>query len=299
MFYKIMKRIKHIIEYLFVIILIPFLIIIPYNIRIKIGRHLGLALYYAYKKRRDIAFENIFKSFPGMSKKWHTSICKKSFKHFGIIAMEFIQLFRFSNKFIRKHILIEGEEHIKEALARGRGIIGLCPHLGNWEFVAACIALKGYPVSVIMKKQSNPFINQIIEKLRSSFNVECIYKSKAGFPVIRALKRNRIVAFVADQDAGKNGLFLKFLGRSASTAQGPARYAISNNSPALIFTGIKEGNTFKIFISQSLNFDYNKNNLKSAVTNNTSVWTKKIEEYIKKYPEQYFWMHRRWKSKEK
>lgn len=294
-----MKRIKHIIEFLFVIVLTPFLIIIPYNIRIKIGEYLGLIIYYVYKRRRDITFDNISNSFPEMNREWHNNVCKKSFMHFGIIAMEFIQLFRFNDKFIRKHILIQGEEHIKEALAKGRGIIGLCPHLGNWEFVAACIALKDYPVSVIMKRQSNPFINQIIEKLRSSFNMECIYKSNAGFPVIRALKRNRIVAFVADQDAGKNGLFLKFLGRPASTAQGPARFAISNNSPALVFTGIKEKNTFKIIISKSLNFDYNKKNLKSAVINNTSVWTKKMEEYIKKYPEQYFWMHRRWKSKEK
>jgi len=294
-----MKRIKHIIEFILVISMVPFLIIIPYNIRIKIGEYLGLVLYFVYKRRRDIAIENISNSFREMSREWHINICKKSFIHFGIIAMEFVQLFRFNNKFIKKNIIIEGEENLKEALWKGRGIVGICPHLGNWEFVAACIALKGYPVSVIMKRQSNPFINKIIEELRSSFNMECIYKSNAGFPVIRALKKNRIVAFVADQDAGKNGLFLKFLGRSASTAQGPARYAISNNSPALIFTGIKEGNTFKIFISQSLNFDYNKNNLKSAVTNNTSVWTKKIEEYIKKYPEQYFWMHRRWKSKEK
>jgi Kdo2-lipid IVA lauroyltransferase/acyltransferase len=294
-----MKKIQHIIEYLSVVSALPFLLIIPYRIRCKIGEYIGLAIYYILKSRRTIAFNNVSGSFPDKNYLWYKKICRDSFRHLGISAMEFVQLKKFNIKFINKFITIEGEEYINEAFAHGKGIIGICPHLGNWEYVAAYIALKGYPVSAIMKRQSNRYINNLIERLRTSFGIELIYKSRAGFPVIRALKKNRIVAFVADQDAGKNGIFVDFLSRPASTAQGPARFALSYNSPAMIFAGVREKNgKIKIIISPILKFDYNKNN-KTVIFKNTTQWTQAIEEYIKKYPEQYFWMHQRWKTKER
>jgi Kdo2-lipid IVA lauroyltransferase/acyltransferase len=293
-----MKKIQHIIEYFSVVLALPFFLIIPYIIRCKIGGYLGLAIYYILKSRRAIALNNVSRSFPDNNYLWHKKICRDSFRNFGISAMEFVQLKKFDNKFIDKYITIEGEEHIKVALALGKGIIGICPHLGNWEYVAAYVATKGYPVSVIMKRQSNRYVNNLIERLRTSFGMELIYKNKAGFPVVRALKKNKIVAFVADQDAGKNGIFVDFFGRPASTAQGPARFAQSYNSPAMIFAGVRGKNgTFKIVISPILKFDYNKNN-KTAIFKNTMQWTHAIEEYIRKYPEQYFWMHRRWKTQE-
>ncbi len=292
-----MKKIKYIIEFLAVTLLLPVLILIPYRIRIKIGGFLGLAVYYIYKRRREIALINISKSFPDESVEWHNSICKDSFRHFGIATTEFIQLIRFNDKFIEKYISVEGEEYIKQTLSEGKGMISICPHLGNWEFVAAYVAYKGYPLSVIMKRQSNPYINIIIERLRLSFNMEVIYKSRAGFPALRALKQNRIIALVADQDAGKNGIFVDFFGRPASTAQGPARIALAYQSPVTVSLGIREKNgKIKIVITPELQFDYGKKK-EEIVYKNTEIWTKKIEEYIKAYPEQYFWMHRRWKTK--
>jgi Kdo2-lipid IVA lauroyltransferase/acyltransferase len=293
-----MKKIKYLIEFLAVIAILPVLTLIPYKLRLKVGAYLGLIIYYIYIKRREIAFTNISESFPDLSQVQNERICRESFRHFGMSVMEFIQLRRFNKRFIDKYISIVGEEYIQKALAQNKGLVGICPHLGNWEYVAAYIAGRGYPVSVIMKRQSNRYVNNLIEKLRMSFGMELIYKSKAGFPVLRALKKNRIVAFVADQDAGRNGIFVNFMGRPASTAQGPARFALSSNSSAIIFTGVREKDgKIKIIISPPLNFDYNKEN-KSAVYHNTGKWTKAIEEYIKQYPEQYFWMHRRWKTRE-
>ncbi|MBN2403857.1 MAG: lysophospholipid acyltransferase family protein [Spirochaetes bacterium] len=292
-----MKKIKHILEYSAVMLVLPVLSLLRYRTRVKAGGYLGLAVYYLYKKRRDIALDNVSKSFPEKDNSWHRRVARESFRHFGMSVMEFIQLRKFDMEFMDKYITVEGEGHIRDALAQGRGIIGICPHLGNWEFVAAYVALKGNPLSVIMKRQSNPYVNKVIGDIRASFNMELIYKSNAGFPVMRALKRNKIVAFVADQDAGRNGIFVDFLGRPASTAHGPARFALSAKSPAMIFAGVREKDgTLKIIISPPLGFDYNKSR-KSAVFKNTGIWTKSIEELIRKYPEQYFWMHRRWKTR--
>ncbi len=293
-----MKKIKYIIEFIAVMAILPVLSLIPFKLRVKTGGYLGLAVYFFYKRRRNIAYDNISKSFQNMTWIQYRRICKESFRHFGMSLMEFIQLKRFNNAFIDKYISIEGEKYIKEALDMGKGLIGICPHLGNWEYVAALIAGRGYPVSVIMKKQSNRYVNNLIEKFRVSFGMELIYKNKAGFPVLKALKKNRIVAFVADQDAGKNGIFVEFLGRKASTAQGPARFALSYNSPAIIFAGVREkSGKVKIIISPPLKFDYNRKN-KNVIYENTEKWTNAIEEFIKKYPEQYFWMHRRWKTRQ-
>jgi len=293
-----MKKTKHIIEYLIVITLRPVLSSIPYRIRLPIGKIFGIGLYYLYKKRRDISLDNISNSFPEKNNEWHKKLCKYSFMHLSMSIMEFMQIPVLNKKFINKYFIIEGEKYLKEALKKGKGLIAICPHIGNWEYVAAYFGLKGYPASVIMKRQSNPYINRIIEKYRKSLNIELIYKRKAGFAVLRALKQNRIIGFVADQDAGKNGIFVDFLGRMASTAQGPARFALSYGTPVIVIIGIRKGNgVFKIIASPILDFKYNKKIREEAIMENTLIWTKKTEDYIKKYPEQYFWIHRRWKTK--
>jgi Kdo2-lipid IVA lauroyltransferase/acyltransferase len=293
-----MKRIKHILEYIIVISVLPVLGFIPYRLRIIAGKYLGIAVYYLYKKRRNIALENISESFPELDREVHQKICRESFANFGKTAMEFLQLRKLDDKFLRDNFEVEGEEHVRKALENGRGIVGVCPHLGNWEFVAAYFGMSGYPLSVIMKRQSNPYINGLIEGIRGGLKMGLIYKTGSGLAVSRALKENKIVAFVSDQDAGKNGVFVDFLGRPASTAQGPARFALSRKSPVIIFTGIREKKgKIRIIVSPLSEFDYNTRDKESSVKKNTELWVKKIEDQIRKYPGQYFWMHRRWKSR--
>jgi len=292
-----MKKIKHLIEYFFVIILLPLFSIIPYRLRTRAGGVMGVLIFYLYRKRRNVALENISKSFPEKNKNWHWKLCRLSFKNLGISSMEFLQLPRMNENFIDKYFEVEGEQFFKMALENRRGLIAICPHLGNWEFVAAYFGIKGYPLSVIMKRQSNPYVNRIIAKYRKAMNLELIYKNKAGFAVLRGLKRNRIIGFVADQDAGKNGIFIDYFGRPASTAQGPSRFALAYQTPACVVIGVrKAGGRFKIIVSPFLDFSYNRNSQAEAIYCNTALWVGKTEEFIREYPEQYFWVHRRWKT---
>ncbi len=292
-----MKRIKHLIEYIVVIILMPLLTIIPYRIRLKIGSVLGIIIYYLYRRRRIIALNNISHAFPDKDKKWQRRICKSSFRHLGKNAMEYVQLPKLNEKFLKKNFLTEGEEHFVEALNRRRGLIVIVPHLGNWEFILGYVGLKGYPATVIMKRQSNPYLNRMIERYRTNLNMGLIYKRDARKGVQKALKDNMIVGFAADQDAGNRGVFVDFLGRPASTAKGPAIFAIRNQSPAVLLVGYREKDQrCRIKISPFLDFDYNRGS-KEAILTNTQIWTKKAEEYIRHYPEQYLWAHDRWKTK--
>jgi KDO2-lipid IV(A) lauroyltransferase len=292
-----MKRIKHLIEYIAVITLLPLLSIIPYRIRLKIGSLLGIILYYLYRKRRIVALNNISHAFPEKDKKWQRRICKSSFRHLGKNAMEIIQLPKLNEKFLKKNFLIEGEENFVEALNRERGLIVIAPHLGNWEFIAGYFGMKGYPVTAIMKRQSNPYLNRMIEKYRTNLNIGLIHKREARREVPKALKSNMLVGFVADQDAGNRGVFINFLGRPASTARGPAIFAIRNQSPAVLIVGFREKDQrCRIKISPFLDFDY-KRGSKEAIVTNTQIWTEKAEEYIRRYPDQYLWAHDRWKTK--
>lgn len=292
-----MKKIKHLIEYLAIITLLPLFSIIPYRVRLKIGSFLGIALYYLYRKRRVIALTNISYAFPDKDKTWQRDICKRSFRHLGKNAMEFIELPKLNEKFLKKNFIIEGEEHFVEALKRGKGLIVIGPHLGNWEFIAGYFGMKGYPATVIMKRQSNPYLNRMIEKFRRNLNMGLIHKKDARNEVPKALDGNMLVGFAADQDAGNRGIFVNFLGRPASTARGPARFAISNQSPAVLIVGFREKNErCRIKISPFLEFDYNTES-EDAMLRNTEIWTKKAEEYIRRYPDQYLWAHDRWKTK--
>lgn len=294
-----MRTLKHLLEFAAVMTLLPLFSIIPYRLRLKIGSLLGTLAYYLYRPRRSIALENLSYAYPDRDARWLRSVCRRSFQHLGMNAMEFIQLPKLNEKFMKKYFHIEGEEYFVKALESGRGLIVIGPHLGNWEFIAGYFGMKGYPATVIMKRQSNPYLNRMVEKYRSNLNLGLIHKKDAREEVPRALlDQNLLVGFAADQDAGNRGVFVDFLGRPASTAKGPARFAISCQSPAVMIIGYREKNsTCRIKISSFLPFDYSTDSPESTILKNTEIWTQKAEEYIRKYPEQYLWAHDRWKTK--
>ncbi len=293
-----MRRLKHLLEYTAVITLLPLLSIIPYRLRLKIGSFLGTLTYYLYRHRRVIALENLSYAYPDKDRKWQHAICKKSFQHLGMNAMEFIQLPKLNERFLQKYFRIEGEEHFIKALEKKKGVIVIGPHLGNWEFIIGYFGLKGYKGTAIMKRQSNPYLNRMIRRFRNKFNLSLIYRKEARREIPRALlEYNHLVGFGADQDAGSRGVFVDFLGRPASTATGPARFAMICQSPAVLIISYREKDLCRIKISPFLPFDYSTDNQNSAILKNTEIWTQKAEEYIRKYPEQYLWAHDRWKTK--
>lgn len=257
---------------------------------------LGGLVYKLDKKHRDIARNNLTYAFPHKNPDEIEEIVKKNFIHISNLGIEFFNLHKFDKKFIEKNVSLSGLHHFDDALQQGKGIINITAHLGNWELLGAVYTAMGYKLNVIAKKQSNPLVNELVVNMRASKNININYMREANRRSLSILKDNNILGVLADQDARESGIFIDFFGRPASTFRGPAVLHRKTEAPVIMSFLLRESpGKFKLIIEKPLDFikTDNKNN---DIIYNTTLWSNKLEEYIRLYPEQWFWVHRRWKT---
>jgi KDO2-lipid IV(A) lauroyltransferase len=216
----------------------------------------------------------------------------------GRSMMEFVSMDRLHAGDIREMVRFESLGPLDDALSSGRGIVLFTGHFGNWELGAAAIGAYGYPVNLVVGRQSNPFVDAHINRLRAGKAAGIIDRgSGAGLRgAMRALARNEIVAFVADQDARHHGEFVDFLGRPASTHKGPAQFAVRRNSPVVAgFIRRTDGGKHCVELrapmwpDRSLDED-------AAIVDLMQRYTDALSDAVRAHPAEYFWAHRRWKT---
>jgi KDO2-lipid IV(A) lauroyltransferase len=164
-------------------------------------------------------------------------------------------------------------------------------HFGSWELNGASIGRAGFPITVVAKQQSNPYVDAWIQRNRENMNMRIIAPGAPVRHILRALKNGETVGLISDQDAGKRGVFVNFFGRPASTPQGAAELALKYGLPVvMIMTARTSPGKYRSLAREIEVRD------DDTVETLTQRYTASIEEIIRQYPEQYFWMHRRWKT---
>ena len=292
---------KDIIEYIVVIILIFILRLLPYRVAFFIGEQLCALLYFIDKKHKEIAYNNIKKSF-GTEKNDEEikKIIKETFKNIGRSFIEFIWLPKFKKGKLKELIGIDGAENLHKAFSKKKGVIGIVSHFGNWELIGATFPMI-YPgqSSAIAFPQGNVLTDRMINNIRRSTGLKIIYTGPSVKEVLRNLNNREIVGFLADQDAGDGGIFVDFFGRKASTAKGPVVLALKTGAPVIMVFIIRE-NRYRhhVVITEELIMERTGDEEKDILVN-TRKWIKILEDFIRKYPEQWFWVHRRWKTQPK
>jgi KDO2-lipid IV(A) lauroyltransferase len=186
---------------------------------------------------------------------------------------------------------------MEEAIEENRGLILVTGHLGNYEWAVHFCIFQLKNVFAIMKRLKNKRINDLIVSIRELSGGKVIYKKSALRNGLRILKRGESLAIVSDQDAGNQGVFVSFLGKSASTATGTAIFHLKTGAPMVFVTGIRR-NLGKIDIyferiPDSTDKTVNDEAIRDITQSHTSI----LEKWIRKFPTQYFWTHRRWKTK--
>ncbi len=294
-----MKIIFQFIAFLFVYsFYFPFKIL-PYKSCLSYGVLILKLLFPLAKKHRKIAYENISYAFPELSEKEKLVLVKKHFLHLGKLMAGTLYAPRINKKWMDE-FLVYDEESLKleqDSKKENVGVVLISGHLGTWEILVQFmgIRMKG---AGIYKKIRNVFVNDWIKKMRGTNGIVLVSTEETA-KSMKLLKENYFLGFGADQNAGKAGIFVDFLNRKASTYQGPALMAYLTNSKILFYSAIcsEEG---KILIRiKNLGF-INKKEFASreeAVRVYTEKWAKVLEEEIKLFPEQYFWVHRRWRTK--
>lgn len=292
-----MKKFQNYIEYALFQTTAVIFRAMPNRMAIHFGAVLGLFIFYFIPIRKKIAIENISSSFPDKSKKEIKGIARKSYIHFSKNLVEFIRMKRMDWGFIKQHVTLINGEILRQAYDQGKGLICISGHFGNWELLGAAFRAYGFPVVGIARKMRNRLVDKIIREIRESKDLGVIDLGMAVRGIFRALRDNKFLAILADQDARKKGIFVDFLGRPSSTATGPAIFALKTGSP-IIFTACVRGKkgTFTAYI-QSIDFS----DLHGVTEENIRILTQRhvriLESFIQRWPEQWFWMHRRWKTK--
>jgi len=175
----------------------------------------------------------------------------------------------------------------------GMGAVIVTGHLGNWEAAGAAVASLGMPLAAVVKRQSNQEFDRLLVDSRRRIGIEPVYMEDARARLEDLIRSGTSVALVADQDAGNRGLFVPFLGRPASTFRGPARLSLSTGAPLFFGAAIREGNGYR-GILESVETGLIGNEAERELTRG---WVQRLESWVRRVPNQYFWFHRRWKTR--
>jgi KDO2-lipid IV(A) lauroyltransferase len=264
---------------------------------LKFGEFLGILLFYLWRSRRNIAIENLRKSIASHAisvSETPEKIIRDTFRNLGRSLSEIIKIYYGAGRKIIESVEIEGTENVYKAKSKGRGILFITAHCGNWELMVTASA-KLLPSSGIARKIKNPYINKFIERVRQRYGTSVIYKKGALKAVMKVLKNNESVGILMDQAVlSDEGYVIDFLGRGAWTTKMPALIARKTGAvvlPAFIHR-TEKGHKLKIYPAVELSDIADK---EKAVIEDTKKFSGYIEEYIKEHPSEWLWIHRRWK----
>ncbi len=289
-------------EYVLVYSFYAFLNILPQDLSLKIGRFLGLLFYKIDKKHRKHTLNNLKIAFPTKTENELSDIAIKFYKNLGMV---FVEIFRL-NKYKESNIddFVEYDFDQIKNIYGGQGILLLTAHFGNWELLAKTFGLKGYKGNVLARPLDNPYIEKILYDLRTASGNKVIYnRENAVKNIISALNEKEIVGFLPDENASKRiGVFVDFFGVKACTMPGMANIAAKTKLPVvpafIVRIKGKDGNYSKhrLIIEPPLDIKYTSDR-KTDTMNILKLFNEKIEDIIKQYPEQWFWIHNRWKTR--
>ncbi len=274
--------------------------LLPWKPALALGRFLGRIAYGIDKKHRNIAFRNLKESFKEKTDKEVCTIVKKVYENFGMNMMEFARLPRFTSKNIDGFVDYKNLNYIEQAKRKGKGILLLTGHCGNWELLSHAMGLKGYNGYVVVRDGDSPVFDKFLRKRRMKSGNKVIGKKKAMRKLLRILGRGGIVAILLDQNVTwREGVFVDFMGRKACTNKGLALMAMASGAQIVpIFIRRKDDLCHEIEVMEAVSIVDTGNKDKDILVN-TQIFTEKIEEYVRRYPEQWFWLHQRWKTRPK
>jgi KDO2-lipid IV(A) lauroyltransferase len=264
----------------------------------RLGRDLGILSYHLVKKRREIALGNLQAIFGRhFTNSQCTEICKASFINVGKTCIEFLRFPKLNAENIWREVTVEGRENLHDALAKGKGAIVFLPHFGNWELLSLVYgALIPDRAKAIAFPLKNALLNAHIWRNREQMSLRLIPRSQAIRETLRALKNNEAVGFFADQNAGPEGVFVDFLGKPASAARAPAVLALKTGAPLLFSVSIRQpDDKHHVHISNPIYVEPSDDTERDIEVYTTQI-LKHLEAYIHKYPEQWLWLHNRWKT---
>jgi len=277
--------------------------LLPEHWALWLGRQLGGVAFHLDREHRSVALQNLDLAFGReKSKEELRAIARKTFQHLGMTAVEFFRIPEMDLDTFRKKVTIEGLENVRELLDnRKKGVLLLLSHLGNWELMGFLSKVLGYPISVIARPvKKNPWVDRLVSEIRGKTGLEVIFTEKASRKVIQALSRNRLVGILIDQRAKRSeGVWVDFFGKKAPTTPALAVLAMRTGVPVVPVFMVRDGfERHRVLIQKPLELVQSGDVTKDVETNTQRI-TQTLESVVRQFPDQWFWVHRRWERKQK
>lgn len=288
---------RHRLEYALFRLFDGLLRLLPWRAVLALGRGLGWLMHAIDKRHRKVAFDNLQQSNLGLSDVEIRATALTCFKHYASLLLSSIHLLHMKREDVNRWISIEGFEHWDAAVAGGKGFIVLTAHYGHWEAMALGLAVSGRPVAAIGRRLDNPLLEEKLLTLRSRLGNRVIYKEGGIRAFLKELRAGRGAGFLMDQDALTTGLFVKFMGRWASTHSTAAMLAVKYQIPVLpTFSYLHPDGHVTARVQAPLQFPIT-GNTEQDVWTATQLMTWALEAQIHEDPRWWFWLHRRYKTR--
>ena len=254
-----------------------------------ISQKLASIFFNYVPKRKETSLKNLKIAFPDKSDGWINTTLKKCYNFFIFNFLQFLA-FPFDPNSIE--IEVVGEKHLKNAINQKKGTVLVSAHFGSWEILGYWFGKNSYPLVGIAQRQKNKGANLFFEEKRQLSGIKQVYRKSSMDSLYDVLNANEILGLVSDQDAKRKGVFVDFFNKPASTHKGAALFHLNTNA-SLIFGICVQKNMGK-YLVEFIPISPDKKSVQGI----TQIYTTIIEQSIKKYPEQYFWFHNRWKTKQ-
>jgi KDO2-lipid IV(A) lauroyltransferase len=270
--------------------------ILPLNSK-TIGSGLGRALYAVAWPQRRIVRRNLAFAYPDSNMDERRQLAYRVFKNYGANLVELFQMGFMRPEDVARRVRFYGLENLIEALRRKRGVISISAHLGSWELGAQALpCVLGLHVTAVAKKFKSNFIESWINALRTRFGNAILYKKDALADMTRILRQGKILGVLVDMARRKDGVDVRFFGKKATATPAVALLALRCRSPVLPSFGIRESDgVIGIHFEPEIEMQRTKD-LRADLAANTQRITDAVERMIRRYPEQWFWLMRRWKE---
>lgn len=291
------KRVKRFVRAVVLRALLWAVQVIPLRLASSLGAAAGALAYVFARSEVRKALGSLAIAFPEKSAAEREALARACFRHLGSVAMELVRITAFD---ARRHEFVEWDAAsratLQAALAREKGVVFVTGHVGNWELLARFVTQEGYPVSVVGKETSDARTTQLLEDFRTSAGMRVIWRGRDGAAkeLLRALKSNRLLGLLIDQDTKVQSVWVPFFGRPAKTPRAAADLVLRTGASAILGFCTRLGPLKYRITLQELPRPEGRD--EAAVTQLTADFTRGIEAQIRAHPEQWVWMHERWKS---
>jgi KDO2-lipid IV(A) lauroyltransferase len=263
------------------------------------GMGLARVVYLLHVRLRQVGMRNLALAFPEKTEGERARILRGEFASLGRQLAEVCHFPKYTRENVEQVVVYDGLENYEQAHARGKGVLFLTAHFGGWELSAFTHSLHGHWMHVVSRAMDNVYLDRLIRQYRTMHGNQTVDKNDFVRGLLAAMKAGEVVGILMDTNmTPPQGIFVDFFGIPACTASGLARIALRTDAPVVPTFTIWDADWGKY----RLRFDpavelARTGDLEGDIKANTQRFTSIIEEYVRKYPEQWLWVHRRWKTR--